>query len=1127
MSKTVLGSRLVTRTLIVVGVLGLVFAAQTERAVKTAYNAQWQARGTELRLPTRTWEVLFVVVGFLSILALIAAPLLWRRRERRAQHPAVQDGELGWTSVFLSVVAIGFACAAAYGRLEAVEGDGSGNLTIASLCNLASLGVVAALALVIGNLLCFTEGGITRVFRGVFRRQRMNILIVLLLTVALLFIGDTSGQSVDSIRSWSPYVVGSDDPQSGAGAARLTLGLAAALLFALALYESGERLTYSKAAMATARRGVLAVVAGVVTALGAVVFFATEDFGPGLLIAGLILLLVVALDLPDLDVSDLEQPSGVMDAERSAPEWIAITPLLALAAVSVTATVEATLSAGWADWNARLTLLPAVVLGLLAILLTRRRPQRPYGVSGLWCFALVLLLIGLSLAVLGVALWLDSVSEWVMAAYGAFWFVALTGYAVWLFHLDREGHTITVERVESSSATTPRSTHAEPDVAEVDLPAPSEPPDGAAAVWLQRVRGYSIPIVLGPVALSAGVAVFIAVHAKPLDAGQLLGVFSLALVALAFTVPLLHLAVRASLRLRPPRLLCWFGFKQLPVLTLLLLWWVAVGVVQTHVGQTASLHDARLVDRKADDLSRAAVGNRASDLKQYFREWVAAQDDVKGTAADGPVPLVLVAAHGGGIRAAYWTALALDCIVGYTADHSVPATLASLDAAAAQKIRDQTCSSHRRSAEEQQTAAKRIFMASGVSGGAVGLYAYARQLLHNGGLGPKGGARENDWVDRRLGGDFASPAIGWALYHDVPNRLFGLHPSIGAPCGWKTFGVCLTQDRAAVLEDTFDAEWDDPASSLAQLRRVYDLRFATDAITRRNARLVPLLAMNATLTGGKARAVISAADLGSWPRADADSPERGDDRFPLAGTVEIRDALCETQDMRLSTAAFLAARFPYVAPSGRVPGRCGYDGELRAADTPADVLCAHPNANVHCQGHYVDGGYIDNSGLATLVAIWPSLRALIVRYNLDANKKHLRPIAPMIVELDNHYQKSLQASVPSGGSAAETLVPPLTAFGGRSSVQTYARAAAYRVLPESCTVTISPALHPGLIAPLGWELSEAARTDLRAGLTNPHPADSTGKAVENIRALQFRLAATKNPTQTIGPPLSRCIPAPP
>jgi len=286
--------------------------------------------------------------------------------------------------------------------------------------------------------------------------------------------------------------------------------------------------------------------------------------------------------------------------------------------------------------------------------------------------------------------------------------------------------------------------------------------------------------------------------------------------------------------------------------------------------------------------------------------------------------------------------------------------------------------------------------------------------------------------------------------------------------------------------------------------------------------------MNATLTGGKARAVVSAADIGSWPGADADAPERGDDRFPLAGTVEVRDALCESQDMRLSTAALLAARFPYVTPSGRVGGHCGYDGELREVDQPKTVRCAHEQEqHVRCEGHYVDGGYTDNSGLFSIVAVWPTLRALIVEHNLAAAKLKQRKIAPLIVELDNHYQKSIQASVPSGGSAAETLIPPQTAFGGRSAIETYARAAAYRILRDSCTVTISPALHPGLIAPLGWELSEAARLDLRGGLTNPHPADTSGmKAARLLRQVQFRLTAPAKPNaeDTIGPELKQCLP---
>ena len=61
--------------------------------------------------------------------------------------------------------------------------------------------------------------------------------------------------------------------------------------------------------------------------------------------------------------------------------------------------------------------------------------------------------------------------------------------------------------------------------------------------------------MLGPVALGGGVAVFVALHVRPLDAGRLLGVFTLALVALAFALPLLHLAVKTTLRLRPPALL--------------------------------------------------------------------------------------------------------------------------------------------------------------------------------------------------------------------------------------------------------------------------------------------------------------------------------------------------------------------------------------------------------------------------------------------------------------------------------------------------------------------------------------------------------------------------------------------
>src|SRR4029077_1577697 len=86
-----------------------------------------------------------------------------------------------------------------------------------------------------------------------------------------------------------------------------------------------------------------------------------------------------------------------------------------------------------------------------------------------------------------------------------------------------------------------------------------------------------------------------------------------------------------------------------------------------------------------------------------------------------PLPFVLVAAHGGGIRAAYWTALALDCIVGVSTENVTKAQVAADDP----DSRQATCESPRRTATRQQQAARRIFLASGVSGGAMGLYAYA------------------------------------------------------------------------------------------------------------------------------------------------------------------------------------------------------------------------------------------------------------------------------------------------------------------------------------------------------------------------------------------------------------------
>ena len=169
----------------------------------------------------------------------------------------------------------------------------------------------------------------------------------------------------------------------------------------------------------------------------------------------------------------------------------------------------------------------------------------------------------------------------------------------------------------------------------------------------------------------------------------------------------------------------------------------------------------------------------------------------------------------------------------------------------------------------------------------------------------------------------------------------------------------------------------------------------------------------------------------------------------------------------------------------------------------------------------VDGGYAENSGLFTIDALWPSIRQLVMRFNQTSNVK----IAPVIVELDNHYQASLDADLTATGTGAESVIPLLTAFGAHNSMETFARAEAYRLRPPECTVTISPGLHPGLTAPLGWELSKGARDDLRDGLIRPHPTAVGGtrfRPVYELRRLQQWLGTDPGPS--LSPSLTSCIP---
>jgi hypothetical protein len=1024
----------------VLGVLFLVLAWRLDQAVRTAYTSGWTAGLNKERLPDTAWDVTHTAAGLIAIVLFTAALTSYLAR-------TVQDAEgaqqLYWVCGITAGAAIGLEAIASVFRGLADDGTHATALKYALALDIGALALLAIFVLAVATFAESSHGGLGPELRQFVQRHRVNLVGVVFFALVLVVIGDTSGQAIDSIRTWFVGDAGHD--------ARLAFGLGSATLLAIVVYESGTRMSQIDEDSAAERRRRRAagvprgsqlwwwIGASGATVLAWVLLRLLFPLGFGILVLAGLFLVLALLELPAIAApgqSSPVPPGSARERAELAPEYLAIAPLIAISIVALASFVEATLSDAPGFHATELWLLVAVLgPAAVAVVMTRSRPgdvpDPPPGGPWMW---------GITAgSVLGIGVLVLLVSAAPFTAVVAFLLLAGALVYTWtVFH--------------------------------------------APPAWRETFEKYRVAL---PFAVCAGAVVAVAIEIDNARTSDVLGVFGLASIALAFGLAILSYVVGWSLQHRPPRFIWSIGVEQLPILTLLFLWWVGAGLIYVP----RSLHDARVVAYRPVSAAPPAT------LQQAFQTWLTAQGDrwTNSTSSEAPLPLVLVASHGGGIRAAYWTGLALDCVVA-----------GESEAVEQQGTYAQTCTDKRRTPDAQAAAARSIFMASGVSGGAVGLYAYARELL-----APNAAPLPPGWIVAHLGSDHASATIGWALFHDLPNHLLDLFPRTGATkCqrfeGWWNH-QCLSADRASVLEQSFDDTWAGPVPTL---RENWTQRFTPG--TRARALDTPLLLFNSTVAGGATRAIDSAIALGDWPQHEQSllSPTDDLDTRPLAGTLQVLSALCSRNDLPLSTAALLAGRFPYVSPSGRINGNCA----------------PYQSATNECPGcrmSLVDGGYTDNSGLFTLEVLLPSIRTLIQRTN--AAHPDRRPIALVLVELDNHYRANI-GEVPQGGSAtSETLVPARTIFGGHATIETFARSDAYRLTPGGCTITISPALHPGLEAPLGWELSKSAREDLQNGLVRRRDS-ITPDSPDQPLALITRLQAWLGGGDSSG--LSRCVPAP-
>lgn len=512
---------------------------------------------------------------------------------------------------------------------------------------------------------------------------------------------------------------------------------------------------------------------------------------------------------------------------------------------------------------------------------------------------------------------------------------------------------------------------------------------------------------------------------------------------------------------------------------------------------------ALLAQRREAEAQRRAGDEPLSAFDNAFIAWLKARagNHERGAlpqpAPPAPYPVVLVAAEGGGIRAAYQTAIALSKLQDASLTRGHPAG--------------------------RDDFARHVFAMSGVSGGSIGIATFAALArLADAEQEPgkpaatlPGYVNWSEATDRILSQDMLSQPLAALLYSEtwqwlIPLPLAHREPINAAMRSRVTdaveyVGVC---DRARPIEIAFERAWRDAfphqANYLTQSLDVYSEGFAllqgVDIPAPESSnpvRRVPALFFNTSRVESGDRMVVATIPPPLLHERDAlGKDEKGDDELPpyalrarsrfYQGTQDPKAlttlaSLNPQIDLRLSTAAFMSARFLYISPAAGVPL---FDRQWRGDATPEDCI-------ERGRYRYVDGGYFENSGTDTLDDILrallrlrtlgragqvkiPDFRLVILRigYSYDEeppgelgrdNVPFDEPIAPLIT-IYNARDGRARAAVAALRADVEAL---------RLQEQQEGRAENHRSRFLDMTFQQRPVL------PLGWLLSHRAAAELK------------------------------------------------
>jgi len=598
----------------------------------------------------------------------------------------------------------------------------------------------------------------------------------------------------------------------------------------------------------------------------------------------------------------------------------------------------------------------------------------------------------------------------------------------------------------------------------------------ASRNWWQKVRATLTPTVDVPSNLGlrlgvlvAGIALFFVVGGFAAAFGSGLGVIATSLLALLAATLVVGGTVVVVQDRKAPEVFWYKGIRlrSLPVTTILLL----TIVFTTSLGSDVDVHGVRGLGTGP---GTPAPALRRTTLPQAVDEWLVRTRGCGHSVTAGGVayrlrPMFFLAAEGGGIRAAYWTTAGLDIFRG-----AVTPSAQSVDW----------------SAPSPANRCAAALFGGGASGGAVGL-----TLARFAGTG-----LARDQAAAIATPDALGAATSGLFVRDTAYAATGV-PFFGAP-GYATGQVSgpVWLDRAGLMESAWEKSSDLDAPFLPSDGTV------STAVTGS-------LILNSTRVADGCRMWVSQLVLATGDQQSCDfSPTPAGHTVDLfsvlgagaAGPPTGRDHCLGP--VTAATAAMLASRFPFVTPSG-VAGPCS--GQL--------------------EQQLVDGGYVENSGLATLIDLAPAWLQDVQRRNANALRNggtQVDVIVPVVMYFDNGTGGDLVAAPPA--PTAEILVPSTTNSRAkgvlvdtpallRNAARTIATVSLFDAStgapPELVTqidqwrpkpvVVVHQSTFPSVTAPLGWVLSQESMATMDRGLAEqsdpiaPEPTSPVLSVTEN------------------------------